>query len=325
MSIKSFGERIADVLIEDGLLLPSQLEEAMELQKKQGGRLLKLLTDRQFVTEQDMVISMGRCLDTPPINLAKVRVPEAILDLVPKEMARAYKLAPVCKLGNKLFVAMADPLNVLALDDLRQRTKLEIVPMITTERSVMEALSGVNSSGASMDQMLKEAAGANVAEAEVVSGKRDEIDLDKLAHESEDAPVIKIVNLILVQAMKEKASDIHIEPFEKSLKLRYRVDGALIEASSPPKALQLPIASRIKILAGLDIAERRLPQDGRFRIRVSGKEVDLRISVLPTVLRRKDRHPSPRQSRRSPAASSKWAWTTTRSPSSRRRSTRRTE
>jgi type IV pilus assembly protein PilB len=282
MSIKSFGERIADVLIEDGLLLPGQLDEATEIQKKQGGRLLKILTDRNYVTEQDMVISMGRCLDTPPINLSRVRVPEEVLDLVPKDMARAYKLAPICRLGNKLFVAMADPLNVLALDDLRQRTKMEIVPMITTERAVMEALSGVNSAGHQMEQMIQEVA-KEANDTEVVAQKREEIDLDRLAHESEDAPVIKIVNLILVQALKEKASDIHIEPFEKTLKLRYRVDGALVEASSPPKALQLPIASRIKILAGLDIAERRLPQDGRFRIRVSGKEVDLRISVLPTV------------------------------------------
>src|SRR5580658_4275130 len=282
MSIKSFGERIADVLIEDGLLLPSQLAEAMEVQKKQGGRLLKLLTDKQYVTEQDMVISMGRCLDVPPVNLSKVRVPEEIQELVPKDMARQYKLAPVCRLGNKLFVAMADPLNVLALDDLRQRTKLEIVPMITTERSVTEALSGVGSGSAAMDQVLKDAASQS-ENVEEVRQQREEIDLDRLAVESEDAPVVKIVNLILVQALKEKASDIHIEPFERLLRLRYRVDGALIEASSPPKALQLPIASRIKILAGLDIAERRLPQDGRFRIRVSGKEVDLRISILPTV------------------------------------------
>src|SRR3954453_19120223 len=116
MSIKSFGERIADVLIEDGLLLTAQLEDAMSIQKKQGGRLLKILTDQNFVTEQDMMISMGRCLDTPPVNLAKMRIPEGVLELVPKDMARAYKLAPIAKLGNKLFVAMADPLNVLALD-----------------------------------------------------------------------------------------------------------------------------------------------------------------------------------------------------------------
>ncbi len=287
MSIKSFGERIADVLIEDGLLLTTQLEEAIQVQKKQGGRLLKILTDNNYVTEQDMVISMGRCLDTPPVNLSKIRVPEEVMDLIPRDMARGYKLAPICKLGNKLFVAMADPLNVLALDDLRQRTKMEIIPMITTERSVTEALSGVGQSASAMDAVLRDAAekalaaGAEVVEE--VATKREQVDLDQMAHDSEDAPVVKIVNLMLVQAIKEKASDIHIEPFEKEIKLRYRVDGSLVEASSPPKSLQLPIASRIKILAGLDIAERRLPQDGRFRIRVSGKEVDLRISFLPTL------------------------------------------
>jgi type II secretion system protein E len=165
---------------------------------------------------------------------------------------------------------------------------MEIVPMITTERAVTEALSGVGAATANMDAVLRDAAQKAAQDAlstdsvEEVAVKREEIDLDKMAADSEDAPVIKIVNLILVQAIKEKASDIHIEPFEKEIKLRYRVDGALVEASSPPKALQLPIASRIKILAGLDIAERRLPQDGRFRIRVSGKEVDLRISFLPT-------------------------------------------
>ncbi len=282
MSTKSFGERIADVLIEDGLLLPAQLDEAVEMQKRQGGRLLKILTEKQYVTEQDMIISMGRCLDTPPINLSKVRVPEEVSELVPKEMCRAYKLAPVARLGNKLFVAMADPLNVLALDDLRQRTKLDIVSMIATERAVNEALSGVQHASSAMEEVIKEAQ-QNEATIEEVRESRQEIDLDRLAVESEDAPVVKIVNLILVQALKEKASDIHIEPFDKVLKLRYRVDGNLIEASSPPKALQMPIASRVKILAGLDIAERRLPQDGRFRIRVSGKEVDLRVSVLPTV------------------------------------------
>ena len=287
MSAKSFGERIADILIEDGLLLPSQLEEAQDLQKKQGGRLLKLLTDNQFVTEQDMVISMGRCLDKPPINLSKVRVPEPVMNLVPKDMAKSYKLVPIAHLGNKLFVAMADPMNVLALDDLRTRTKLEIIPMIATERSVNEALSGVHSATGAIDEVMKKAAADALAEegeaVEVTGKQREDIDLDKLAADSEDGPVIKIVNLILVQALKDRASDIHIEPAEKSVRLRYRMDGNLVEASGPPKSLQLAIASRIKILAGLNIAERRVPQDGRFRIRVSGKEVDLRISFLPTV------------------------------------------
>ena len=282
MRAKSFGERIADVLIEDGLLLPTQLGEAVELQKKEGGRLLRILTDKQFVTDQDMAFSTGRCLNTPPINLAKVRVPEEIMNLVPREMSKAHKLAPVARLHGKLFVAMADPTNVLAIDDLKRRVQLEIVPMIATEKSVNDALSGVHNAGANMSEVLKRVADEVTSDVEVQTAAREEIDLDRLAIDSEDAPVIKIVNLIMVQAIKEKASDIHIEPFQRTLRLRYRIDGELIQAESPPKALQLAITSRIKILAGLNIAERRVPQDGRFRIKVAGREVDLRISVLPT-------------------------------------------
>lgn len=284
MRSKSFAERIADVLIEDGLLLPNQLEEAVGFQQKEGGRLLKILTDKQFVTEQDMAFSMGRCLNTPPINLAKLRVPEEIMSLVPRDMAKANKLVPIARLNGKLFVAMADPTNVLAVDDVKRRVQLEIVPMIATERAVADALAGVHGGGANMSAVLKQVAEdmSNAAEVEVQTAKNEEIDIDRLAHDGEDAPVIKIVNLILVQAIKEKASDIHIEPFQRSLKLRYRIDGELALAESPPKALQLAITSRIKILAGLNIAERRVPQDGRFRIKVMGKEVDLRISILPT-------------------------------------------
>jgi type IV pilus assembly protein PilB len=284
MRSKSFGERIADVLIEEGLLLPNQLEEAVAIQKNEGGRLLKILTDKEFVTEQDMAFSMGRCLNTPPVNLSKLRIPEDIISLVPRDMAQANKLVPIARLNGKLFVAMADPTNVLAVDDVKRRVQMEVVPMIATERSVNDALSGVHG-GANMSQVLRQVAeeAAQSAESvEIQQAKREEIDLDRLASDSEDAPVIKIVNLILAQAVKEKASDIHIEPFLNSLKLRYRVDGELVQAESPPKALQLAITSRIKILAGLNIAERRVPQDGRFRIKVMGKDVDLRISILPT-------------------------------------------
>jgi type IV pilus assembly protein PilB len=284
MRSKSFAERIADVLIEDGLLLPSQLEEAVGLQQKEGGRLLKILTDKQFVTDQDMTVSMGRCLNTPLINLSKVRVPEEIMSLVPRELAKANKLVPIARLNGKLFVAMADPTNVLAVDDVKRRVQLDIIPMIATERAVSDALAGVHHGSGKMAEVLKQAADEAAAadDVEVQSKRNDEIDLDRLATDSEDAPVIKIVNLILVQAVKEKASDIHIEPFQKILKLRYRIDGELIAAESPPKALQLAITSRIKILSGLNIAERRIPQDGRFRIKVLGKDVDLRVSILPT-------------------------------------------
>ena len=258
MRSKSFGERIADVLIEEGLLLPNQLEEAIGIQKSEGGRLLKILTERQFVTDQDMVFSMGRCLNTPPVNLSRLRVPEEVMSLVPRDMAKANKLVPIARLDGKLFVAMADPTNVLAVDDLKRRVQLEIVPMIATERAVTDALSGVHGTG-NMTEVMKQVSEQAVQAAdsvEVHGAKREEIDLDRLAHDSEDAPVIKIVNLILAQAVKEKASDIHIEPFHNTLKLRYRIDGELMPAESPPKALQLAITSRVKILAGLDIAER---------------------------------------------------------------------
>ena len=284
MRSKSFAERIADVLIEDGLLLPNQLEEAVGVQQREGGRLLKILTDRQFVTDQDMTFSMGRCLNTPPINLTKLRIPEEIMSLVPRDMAKANKLVPIARLNGKLFVAMSDPTNVLAIDDVKRRVQLDVMPMIATERAVLDALAGVHHGGANMQQVLKQVADEAAAntDVEVESKKSEEIDLDHLAADSADAPVIKIVNLILVQAVKEKASDIHIEPFQKSVKLRYRIDGELMMAESPPKALQLAITSRIKILAGLNIAERRVPQDGRFRIKVMGKDIDLRVSVLPT-------------------------------------------
>src|ERR1043166_3272159 len=142
MRTKSFAERIADVLIEDGLLLPNQLEEAVAIQQKEGGRLLKILTDRQFVTDQDMTVSMGRCLNTPLINLSKLRVPEEVISLVPRDMAKANKLIPIARVNGKLFVAMADPTNVLAVDDVKRRVPLAGVPMIATERAVSDAISG---------------------------------------------------------------------------------------------------------------------------------------------------------------------------------------
>ena len=284
MRNKTFGERIADVLIEDGLLLPNQLEEAVAIQKKEGGRLLKILTDKQFVTDQDMAFSMGRCLNVSPVNLARLRVPEEIMGLIPREMAKANKIVPIARLNGKLFIAMADPTNVLAVDDVKRRVQLDVVPMIATERGVADALSGVHGGGTDMREVLRKVSDEAVdpANVEVQAIRSEEIDIDRLATDSEDAPVIKIVNLVMVQAIREKASDIHIEPFQRSLKLRYRIDGELVQAESPPKALQLAITSRIKILAGLDIAERRLPQDGRFRIKVMGKDVDLRVSILPT-------------------------------------------
>src|SRR5438105_13019687 len=200
MRSKSFAERIADVLIDDGLLLPNQLEEAVGIQQKEGGRLLKILTDRQFVTDQDMTVSMGRCLNTPLINLTKLRVPEEIMTLVPRDMARTNKLVPIARINGKLFVAMADPTNVLAVDDVKRRVQLGVIPVIATEKAVSDALAGVHSGGAKMAEVLKQVAEdvAAAGDVEVEAKKNEEIELDQLATDSADAPDIKNVNLIPV-------------------------------------------------------------------------------------------------------------------------------
>lgn len=280
--MKSFSERITDALLADGLLTQKQLQEVVDLQKKQGGRLLKLLLERKAVSDQDMMIGLARCLNTPPITLTKMRVPQEITELIPKEMAQTHKMVAVARLGKKLYVAMADPLNVLALDELRRnRPNLEIIPLITTEKAVNDFLNTSNTQvKEDIDEILKD---VDVSDVEVAKEKQEEINLDKLIEGSEEAPVIKLVNLMLVQAIKDRASDIHLEPFEKQLRVRYRIDGVLYDSTAPPKALQASLTSRIKIMSTLDIAERRLPQDGRFRIKIAGRDVDLRVSILPTI------------------------------------------
>ena len=285
--VKSFGERIADALVEDGLLSAGQIEELLEQQKKEGARLIKLIVDKAYVSEQDLAVCMGRVLNVPPVNLARISVPEEIADLLPRETEYNHKVVPVARLENKLFLAMADPLNVLALDDVKRITKLEITPLIASEKSIADKLAAIDSAkgGGSMESIIQDAA-KQEAEGDTVEAIKEgveEVNLDKLAASSEEAPVIKLANLIIVQAIKDRASDIHLEPFEKNMRLRYRLDGVLIDATPPPKQMQLALASRLKIMSSLDIAERRLPQDGRMRVKVAGKDYDLRVSVLPTV------------------------------------------
>jgi type IV pilus assembly protein PilB len=286
--VKSFGERIADALVEDSLLTSSQVEELLEQQKKGGTRLLKLILEKAYVSEQDMAVSMGRVLNTPPVNLSRITIPPEIAELLPRDVAQNHKVVPVSRLENKLFIAMADPLNVLALDDVRRITRLEVSPMIASEKSIIDKLTSFDSAkGGSMEEIIQDAQKKDNSDdadkLEISKEAVEEVNLDQLAASSEEAPVIKLANLILVQAIKDRASDIHIEPFERGLKLRYRVDGVLAEATPPPKQMQLALASRFKIMSSLDIAERRLPQDGRMRVRVSGKDYDLRVSIMPTV------------------------------------------
>ena len=287
--IKTFGERIADALVEDGLLFAKQVEELLEQQRKEGTRLLKIIVDKGLVTEQDMAVSMGRVLNTPPVNLNRCGITPDVADLLPRDICQNHKVVPVSRLESKLFLAMADPLNVLAIDDVRRITKLEVAPMIASEKSILDKLHAIEAGKTgSMEEIIKDAAELAQVESdadglETVKEAVEEVNLDQLTASVEEAPVIKLANLILVQAIKERASDIHIEPFEKMVRLRYRIDGVLIDKVPPPKNLQVPLISRLKIMSCLDIAERRLPQDGRMRVKVAGRDFDLRVSFLPTV------------------------------------------
>jgi type IV pilus assembly protein PilB len=288
--VKSFGERIADALVEDGLLSVRQIEELLEQQKKQGARLIKLILDKAYVSEQDLAVSMGRVLNVPPVNLARINIPIEVVDLLPQDMLHNHKVIPVARLENKLFLAMADPLNVLALDDVRRLTKMEIAPLITSEKGLTDKLNAIGAArSGTMEDLIQDAqkqsneADEEAGTVEAVRESKEEVNLDQLAASSEEAPVIKLANLIVLQAIKDRASDVHLEPFEKVLRLRYRIDGVLVDATPPPKQMQLALASRFKIMSSLDIAERRLPQDGRMRVKVSNKDYDLRVSILPTV------------------------------------------
>ncbi|MEO6184418.1 MAG: ATPase, T2SS/T4P/T4SS family [Verrucomicrobiota bacterium] len=286
--VKSFGERIAAALLEDGLVTTTQLEQMVELQKKEGTRLHKLLVEKAIVTEQDMVVSMGRVLNTPPVNLARVSILPEVAELLPRDIELNHKVLPISRLGNRIFLAMVDPLNILAIDDVKRITKLEVSPMIASEKAIIDKINNLDSKANSMADIIQDAqkqadAEQDAENLEVSREVVEQTDIGQLTASTEEAPVIKLANLIIVQAIKDRASDIHIEPFEKMVRLRYRVDGALIDMPPPPKKLQIALASRLKIMSSLDIAERRLPQDGRMRVKVGGRDIDLRVSFLPTV------------------------------------------
>jgi type IV pilus assembly protein PilB len=286
--VKSFGERIADALVEDGLMSESQVDELLAVQRKEGTRLLKLILEKGYVSETDMVVSMGRVLNVAPINIGRIGIPLDVATLIPREMATNHKVMPVSRLDNRVFVAMADPLNVLALDDIKRITKLDVIPLIASEKAILDKLHNLDSGRDTMKDIIEDAQRRAEDEAEadhleVAREISEEVNLDQLAASSEEAPVIKLANLIIVQAIKDRSSDIHIEPFEKTVRLRYRIDGGLLDVTPPPKNMQVPLISRLKIMSNLDIAERRLPQDGRMRVKVGGRDVDLRVSILPTV------------------------------------------
>src|SRR5215469_6068773 len=203
--VKSFGERIADALVEDGLLSAKQIEELLEQQKKEGARLIKLILDKAYVSEQDLAVSMGRVLNVPPINLARINIPADVADLLPQDTLQNHKVVPVSRLENKLFLAMADPLNVLALDDVRRITKMEIAPLIASEKSLADKLNAISAAkSGTMEDIIQDAQKKSSEEeeegtVEAVKDLKEDVNLDQLAASSEEAPVIKLANLIVLQ------------------------------------------------------------------------------------------------------------------------------
>ena len=244
--------------------------------------LEQLLIKQGVVSDTDMALATAEYLDLRPITLEGFTPDLTLIELLSKDKWKELKALPLCKIGSRLTLAMADPFDIVSRDVISSSTDLELAPVVALENSIIELLESItNEPAQALEDILKDMA----EEGEVELGQEGPNDgsLDDMMETAGEAPVIRIVNSILIEALRKGASDIHIEPMEKTLRMRNRVDGVLFESSSPPKNLQNAIISRLKIMANLDIAERRIPQDGRFKIKALGKEVDVRMSILPTV------------------------------------------
>jgi len=270
--------RIGDALLEEGLIDEEQLQKALQLQKKTGKRVGKILVEMGLVSEQDMVEALAKQMKIPYVNLSTYLIDPAIARTIPEHIARRYQLIPINKVGNKLTVAMVDPLNILAIDDIQLMTGLSVKPVVATSTDINNALDNAFGADSQVSNLIDDLS-------EIGKGKEDVDNLDELDAElgENDAPIIKLVNLLISQAVEGGISDIHVEPYEKDLRIRFRYDGVLHNRMNPPKKAQAAITSRIKIMSKLDIAEKRLPQDGRIKIKVNGKPIDLRVSTLPMV------------------------------------------
>jgi type IV pilus assembly protein PilB len=273
-------KRLGDILVEFKVITETQLQDALKVQKETGVRLGQALIQLGIVTEQRMNEVLEFQLGIPQVALHKYRLDPKVVKLISGELARRHKIVPVERRGNKIRLAMMDPLNLVAIDDVQLQTGMEVEPVIASEREIDQVISryfGLTDSvkqafGSQLHQMEKEAA----AVAEIV-------DLAELANAVDEAPIVKAVNAFIQQSVKEKASDIHIEPSERQVRVRYRIDGILQEMMTLPKQTHAPLVSRIKIMADMDIAEKRVPQDGRIQVKMDTRNIDLRISTLPTI------------------------------------------
>ncbi|MDR7556486.1 MAG: type II secretion system ATPase GspE [Armatimonadota bacterium] len=267
--------KLGELLVEAGLLTPAQLEQALQIQQRTGERLGRVLVAQGMATPEAIARAMASQLGLEYVNLKATAIPEDVLTLLPEELIRLYQVVPVRLQGDTLVLGMVDPLDVLALDDIRRRVNREVIPAVVTQEGFDYAVNQYPALGTSIDQVIQEIRPADVGE--------EEPGVDRLREIVDDAPIVRLVNLMLVQAVRQGASDIHVEPQENHLRIRYRIDGTLYNVMTAPKHVQAATVSRIKIMAAMNIAERRVPQDGRIELRVDNREIDLRVSTIPTV------------------------------------------
>ncbi|MDP2913166.1 MAG: ATPase, T2SS/T4P/T4SS family [Candidatus Omnitrophota bacterium] len=281
--IRGLKDKLTKILIDKKLIDKSGLDNAISFQKEKGGSLSDIIVNLGLISKDKLMLVLSRELGIPPINLSRYKVDPSVIKLIPKKTVKFCKILPISKIGNTLTVALADPLNIFAIDDIKALTGFKISPIITTEKDIREGIRQYyeEDAYAAIDKIvdnMKEDSGIKLLENPIES-LQDSLDILKMAQE---APVVKITDLLLAEAVNLRASDILIEPLENDLRVRYRVDGILREGRRSPKVLHNAIVSRLKVMSNLDIAERRLPQDGRFKVKLHSREVDFRISVLPS-------------------------------------------
>ncbi|MFC1630942.1 GspE/PulE family protein [Candidatus Omnitrophota bacterium] len=288
MTVRKSRLKLGEILVKEGIITEEQLQKAIQVQKREGRRIGEVLVKLGLVNEKDIVVTLGKQLNIPYASLAKGLLepdPNQGLDqLVPETFARAHCLIPLSRNLDSLTVALADPLDMIMMDNLKKMTGCEINPIVSSESDIIKAVDQFYGER----DLLKEAITESYEEKPLVKEEKpaedeQQLSLDILIAKAEEAPVVKLVDLVLRQAIKDRASDIHIEPFKEKISIRYRIDGALYEIPPPARHLLLAIISRIKILAKLDIAEKRLPQDGAFLVRIEERAIDLRVSTIPTV------------------------------------------
>jgi type IV pilus assembly protein PilB len=276
--------RLLELLVKENLLTSDQAQKATAEQRRSNERLGTVLKRLGFMSDEDLLDFLSRKYGIPVINLQRVEVTEEIIKLVKKEIAQKYQVFPVRKVGNTLTLALSDPTVVLAIDDVQFATGLHVIPVLASESAIKEAIDKVYvDSAAKLDEILQKEQQVGVDALELIDRSAAKVDISEIGEEAGEAPVIRFVNLILADAIRKRGSDIHLEPYEKVFRVRYRIDGVLHDVMAPPKQMEAAILSRVKIMANMDIAERRLPQDGRISVKFSSKEVDLRVSSLPTI------------------------------------------